>query len=157
MNGAAELDRRLSPAVSDSLYKDQRKFHLGIETRRWKHYLAALPLRDPRGIPIGAVTVAHPYEPYQQTKTAVRNKFLVGALLLGFAAIAIGIVLARKLDGELKKAQEIVVQSEKLDSVLDSFSQKPELSIVAGADHFWGGHEDEMVPQVVRHFSEHLK
>ena len=50
-----------------------------------------------------------------------------------------------------------LVQSEKLDSVLDSFSQKPELRIVAGADHFWGGHEDEMVPQVVRHFSEHLK
>ena len=50
-----------------------------------------------------------------------------------------------------------LVQSEQLDSVLESFSQKPAYHIVAGADHFWAGHEDEMVPEVVRHFSEHLK
>ena len=50
-----------------------------------------------------------------------------------------------------------LVQSDQLDSVLDAFSQKPRVRIVAGADHFWAGHENEMVPEVVNHFSEHLK
>jgi alpha/beta superfamily hydrolase len=50
-----------------------------------------------------------------------------------------------------------LVQSDQLDSVLDAFSQKPGVCIVAGADHFWAGHENEMVPEVVKHFSEHLK
>jgi alpha/beta superfamily hydrolase len=44
-----------------------------------------------------------------------------------------------------------------MDTVLDTFSQRPAIHVVAGADHFWGGHEDEMVPEVCRHFSEHLK
>jgi alpha/beta superfamily hydrolase len=44
-----------------------------------------------------------------------------------------------------------------LDSVLDAFSQKPRVRIVAGADHFWAGHENEMIPEVVKHFSEYLK
>ena len=50
-----------------------------------------------------------------------------------------------------------LVQSDQLDSVLDAFSQKPRVCIVAGADHFWAGHENEMVPEVVKHFSVHLK
>jgi alpha/beta superfamily hydrolase len=50
-----------------------------------------------------------------------------------------------------------LVQSEQLPSVLDTFSQRPECSIVPGADHFWGGYENELIPQVGRYFAEHLK
>ena len=50
-----------------------------------------------------------------------------------------------------------LVQSSELEAVLDSFAQRPDCKIVPGADHFWGGHENEMVPEVVKHFSEHLK
>ena len=50
-----------------------------------------------------------------------------------------------------------LVQSEQLPSVLDSFSQRPECFIVPGADHFWGGYENQLVPQVGRYFAEHLK
>jgi len=53
--------------------------------------------------------------------------------------------------------QDKLAQSGQMDSVLDTFSQRPTIHVVAGADHFWGGHEDEMVPEVCRHFSEHLK
>ena len=53
--------------------------------------------------------------------------------------------------------QDKLAQSGQMDSVLDAFSQRPTIHVVAGADHFWGGHEDEMVPEVCRYFSEHLK
>ena len=53
--------------------------------------------------------------------------------------------------------QDRLVQSESLDPVLDTFSHRPECRLVAGADHFWGGYEDQMAPEVCRFFTEHLK
>ena len=53
--------------------------------------------------------------------------------------------------------QDRLVQSESLEPVLDTFSHRPECRLVAGADHFWGGYEDQMSPEVCRFFNEHLK
>jgi alpha/beta superfamily hydrolase len=53
--------------------------------------------------------------------------------------------------------QDRLVQSESLEPVLDTFSHRPECRLVAGADHFWGGYEDQMAPEVCRFFTEHLK
>lgn len=53
--------------------------------------------------------------------------------------------------------QDRLVQSEGLEPALDGFSTRPELHMVAGADHFWGGFEDQMAPKVCRFFAEHLK
>ncbi len=53
--------------------------------------------------------------------------------------------------------QDKLAQSGQMDSVLATFSQRPDIHVVAGADHFWGGYENQMVPEVCRHFSEHLK
>ena len=50
-----------------------------------------------------------------------------------------------------------LVQSEQLQSVLDSFSHRPACLIVPGADHFWAGYEDELTPSVGRYFAEQLK
>lgn len=50
-----------------------------------------------------------------------------------------------------------LVQSKELESVLDSFAQRPTCKIVPGADHFWAGYENQLAPQVDRHFAEHLK
>lgn len=53
--------------------------------------------------------------------------------------------------------QDRLVQSEGLEPALDGFANRPEFHLVAGADHFWGGYEDEMAPKVCRFFAEHLK
>ena len=53
--------------------------------------------------------------------------------------------------------QDRLVQSEGLEPALEGFAKRPELHLVAGADHFWGGFEDQMVPKVCRFFAEHLK
>lgn len=53
--------------------------------------------------------------------------------------------------------QDRLVQSEGLEPVLDGFANRPELHLVAGADHFWGGFEDQLASKVCRFFAEHLK
>ena len=53
--------------------------------------------------------------------------------------------------------QDRLVQSEGLEPALDGFATRPELHLIAGADHFWGGFEDQMTPKVCRFFAEHLK
>ena len=50
-----------------------------------------------------------------------------------------------------------LVQSDKLRSVLEPFAAKPELEIVEGADHFWGGREDRLITEISRFFAENLK
>ena len=50
-----------------------------------------------------------------------------------------------------------LVQSDQLQSCLDTFSHPPACHIVAGADHFWQGYEDELAPPVDRFFAEQLK
>ena len=50
-----------------------------------------------------------------------------------------------------------LVQPQQLQSCLDSFAHPPSCHIVAGADHFWGGHEDEISTPVEQFFREHLK
>ena len=50
-----------------------------------------------------------------------------------------------------------LVQSDELPAVLDSFAQRPVCRIVPGADHFWGGYEDQLTPEVGRYFAEQLK
>ena len=50
-----------------------------------------------------------------------------------------------------------LVQSEELTAQLDGFSKRPECHIVSGADHFWGGYEDQLTPQIGRYFLEKLK
>ena len=49
-----------------------------------------------------------------------------------------------------------LVQSDGLGTALDGFTNRPECQIVEGADHFWGGYEDQMVPQVCRFFAQQL-
>ncbi len=50
-----------------------------------------------------------------------------------------------------------LVQAEELAALMDTFSTRPDCHIVAGADHFWGGYEDELAPRVGRYFLERLK
>jgi uncharacterized protein len=50
-----------------------------------------------------------------------------------------------------------LVQSDQLQSVLESFAQPPTLKVIEGADHFWGGKEDLLVKQVSQFFVENLK
>ena len=50
-----------------------------------------------------------------------------------------------------------LVQSEQLESVLDSFSSPPTCHVVAGADHYWFGYEGQLAPQVVEFFADKLK
>lgn len=50
-----------------------------------------------------------------------------------------------------------LVESERLQPLLDSFAFKPQLEIVEGADHFWGGKEDQLITEVTRFFAENLK
>ena len=50
-----------------------------------------------------------------------------------------------------------LVESERLQPVLDSFALKPQLEIVEGADHFWGGREEQLTTEVTRFFAENLK
>jgi alpha/beta superfamily hydrolase len=50
-----------------------------------------------------------------------------------------------------------LVQSDQLQSVLESFSHPPTLKVIEGADHFWGGKEDLLVKQVSQFFVENLK
>ena len=52
--------------------------------------------------------------------------------------------------------QDRLVQSEALEPVLDTFAHRPECRLVAGADHFWSGYEDQMAPEVCRFFTEQL-
>ena len=53
--------------------------------------------------------------------------------------------------------QDKLVQSGQLESVLDSFSSPPICKVVASADHFWFGIEDQLAPIVVEFFAEKLK
>ena len=53
--------------------------------------------------------------------------------------------------------QDGLVQSEGLEPALDGFANRPELHLVAGADHSWGGFEDQLAPKICRFFAEHLK
>ena len=53
--------------------------------------------------------------------------------------------------------QDRLIQSEGLEPALDGFANRPEFHLVSGADHFWGGFEDQMAPEVCRFFAEHLK
>ena len=50
-----------------------------------------------------------------------------------------------------------LVQSEQLQSCLDSFAHPPACHIVAGADHFWQGYENQMSSPVEQFFLENLK
>ena len=50
-----------------------------------------------------------------------------------------------------------LVQSERLGTALESFSNPPACHIVTGADHFWFGYESRLAPPVVEFFSEKLK
>ena len=52
--------------------------------------------------------------------------------------------------------QDRLVHSEGLEPALDAFAHRPECQLVAGADHFWGGYEDQMAPEVCRFFAERL-
>ncbi len=53
--------------------------------------------------------------------------------------------------------QDNLVQSEQLQSCLDSFAHPPACHIVAGADHFWQGYEDQLSLPVEQFFRENLK
>ncbi|MCH7606803.1 MAG: dienelactone hydrolase family protein [Chloroflexi bacterium] len=53
--------------------------------------------------------------------------------------------------------QDKLVQSNELEALLESFAQRPDCTIVPGADHFWAGYENELAPKVDRHFADHLK
>ena len=50
-----------------------------------------------------------------------------------------------------------LVQSDQFESVFDAFSSPPTCHIVAGADHYWYGYEDQLAPKVVEFFAEQLK
>ena len=50
-----------------------------------------------------------------------------------------------------------LVQSEQLQSCLDSFAHPPACLIVAGADHFWQGYENQLSSPVEQFFVENLK
>ena len=50
-----------------------------------------------------------------------------------------------------------LVQSEQLQSCLDSFAHPPACHIVAGADHFWQGYENQLSSPVEQFFVENLK
>ena len=49
-----------------------------------------------------------------------------------------------------------LLQAEKLQPVLDSFSTPPVLKRIAGADHYWMGMEDILVKEVTQFFAENL-
>ena len=53
--------------------------------------------------------------------------------------------------------QDNLVKSEQLQSCLDSFAHPPACHIVAGADHFWQGYENQLSPPVDQFFLENLK
>ena len=53
--------------------------------------------------------------------------------------------------------RDSLVQSEQLQSCLDSFAHPPACHIVAGADHFWQGYENQLSPPVEQFFRENLK
>ena len=50
-----------------------------------------------------------------------------------------------------------LVQSGQLQPCLDSFAHPPACHIVAGADHFWQGYENQMSLPVEQFFLENLK
>lgn len=50
-----------------------------------------------------------------------------------------------------------LVQSPELHPLLESFSHPPTCQIVAGADHYWAGQEEQLSRQVTQFFLEHLK
>ena len=50
-----------------------------------------------------------------------------------------------------------LVQSEQLQSCLDSFVHPPACHIVAGADHFWQGYENQLSAPVEQFFLDNLK
>jgi hypothetical protein len=50
-----------------------------------------------------------------------------------------------------------LVQADRFMELLGSFSAPPACHIVAGADHFWFGHEGRLAPRVAEFFVEHLK
>ena len=50
-----------------------------------------------------------------------------------------------------------LVESDRLQEELETFSQPPESRIFDGVDHFWYGQESRLVPEVARFFVEQLK
>ncbi len=50
-----------------------------------------------------------------------------------------------------------LVQSDQFPAALESFAQPPTCHVVAGADHFWFGHENQLAPRVAEFFSGTLK
>jgi len=50
-----------------------------------------------------------------------------------------------------------LVQSPQLQPLLESFSHPPTCQIVAGADHYWVGQEEQLSRQVTQFFLDHLK
>ena len=50
-----------------------------------------------------------------------------------------------------------LVQADRLAELRESFSEPSAYHIVAGADHYWFGHEARLAPQVAEFFVEHLK
>jgi alpha/beta superfamily hydrolase len=50
-----------------------------------------------------------------------------------------------------------LVHSEQFPEVLSSFVHRPTCRVIAGADHFWVGQEEELSQHVSEFFMEHLK
>jgi alpha/beta superfamily hydrolase len=50
-----------------------------------------------------------------------------------------------------------LVQSPELQPLLESFAHPPTCQIVAGADHYWSGQEEQLSRQVTQFFLDHLK
>lgn len=53
--------------------------------------------------------------------------------------------------------QDKAFQTEEYIPALDAFSYPPGRVVVAGADHFWYGYEDQLTPPVVEYFRQALK
>ena len=52
--------------------------------------------------------------------------------------------------------QDKLAQSGGLGAALESFSTRPDCQVVEGADHYWGGYEGKLAPQVCEFFAQQL-
>ena len=52
--------------------------------------------------------------------------------------------------------QDRLIQSPRLEAVLESFAQPFSCEFIPGADHYWAGHEEKMARRVGQFFSENL-
>ena len=52
--------------------------------------------------------------------------------------------------------QDRLIQSPRLEAVLESFSQPFSCEFIPGADHYWAGQEEKMAGRVSQFFSEYL-